>query len=233
MRNVVMPFNVIEVDRVGDAGLLIKIRQVTLQVRIIDDATDVAFEVAVINDVEPDKCAEQPPISFNDALPEQVPTIRQAFFNFIERIEKLLAGDFVWPLARGEAGFVNAVVDIVVKKIAELGVLGFDLFREKIDIFVFRELVERAVKHGTNVVLTIVHDLFRFLVPKHRDGNSAVEPGIRCRVSFAQIMEAIDRIGRFERRVRRPFLRRITKGPAFLIANWIDNREPNCVLKSL
>ena len=38
--------------------------------------------------------------------------------------------------ARGETGFVNAVVHIVVKKSTELCVLGFDLFREKIDVLV-------------------------------------------------------------------------------------------------
>ena len=132
-----------------------------------------------------------------------------------------------------ETGFVNAVVDVVVKKIAELRVLGFDVFREKIDLFVFREVVEDVVEHGANIVFAIVHDLFCLFVPKHRDGDSAIEAGIGRGVSFAQIVEAIDRIGWFERLIRRPFVRRIAKGPTFFISNRIDNRHTDRVLEAL
>ena len=52
VRHVVMTLDMIEVDGLGDTGLLIKVHQVTLQARVIDDAPDVALEVAVINRVE-------------------------------------------------------------------------------------------------------------------------------------------------------------------------------------
>ena len=50
--NVVMAFNVVEIDRVGDARLLIKIHQVSLQVWIINDAPQVTLEVAMINRIK-------------------------------------------------------------------------------------------------------------------------------------------------------------------------------------
>ena len=52
MRHVVVPLDVIQVDRLGDAGLLIQVHQVALQVWIIDDAPQVAFEMAVVKRVK-------------------------------------------------------------------------------------------------------------------------------------------------------------------------------------
>jgi len=64
VRVVVMPFDVVEVDGLGNPGLLIKISQVTVQVRVIDDAPDVAFEMSVVNRIKPNKRYEQTPIGF-------------------------------------------------------------------------------------------------------------------------------------------------------------------------
>ena len=58
VRDVVMALDVIEVDGIGDAWLLIQVRQVSLQVGIIDNAPQVAFEMAVINRVETHERAE-------------------------------------------------------------------------------------------------------------------------------------------------------------------------------
>ena len=71
-----MALDVIEVDRVGDAWLLIQIHQVTPQNRVIDDAPKVALEMAVINHVEPDKRAKKSPVGLDDAIPEQISTVR-------------------------------------------------------------------------------------------------------------------------------------------------------------
>ena len=47
-----------------------------MQIRIIDDAAKVAFEMAVIDNVEPDERAEESPIRFDDAIIEQVTAFR-------------------------------------------------------------------------------------------------------------------------------------------------------------
>ena len=72
--NVIMPLDVVEIDSFSDAGLLIQIHQVTLQVRIIDDAPQIAFEVPVINSVESDQSAKKSPIRFDDAVFEKKST---------------------------------------------------------------------------------------------------------------------------------------------------------------
>ena len=73
--------------------------------------------------------------------------------------------------------------------------LPFDVFWEKIDVPIFGELIKYVVEHATNVVLAIVHDPFRFLVPKHRHGDPLTVIWVGCFVGLAQELKAIDWIG--------------------------------------
>src|SRR5688500_8334310 len=77
--DVVVPLDVIEVNRVGDARLLIKILQVTVEIWEIDDAAEIAFEVAVINRVEAHQCAEEPPVGFDDPGAEKIAARGETF----------------------------------------------------------------------------------------------------------------------------------------------------------
>ena len=70
MGQVVMPLDMVEVHRVGDAVCLIEIFQIAEQVWVIDDASDVALEVAVVHRIEPHQRDEQPPIGFDECRPE-------------------------------------------------------------------------------------------------------------------------------------------------------------------
>ena len=72
LRHVVVTLDVIEVDGLGDAWLLVQIHQVSLKIRVIDNASDVALEVAVIDDVKPNQCAEKSPVGFDDAAAEEI-----------------------------------------------------------------------------------------------------------------------------------------------------------------
>src|SRR5213082_1839145 len=154
--------------------------------------------MAVINGIEANERAKETPIGFDHPVAKQVSAFRQTLFNFIERVEKFLARTFVSPLTCGETGPVNSVVDVVVKKLGELNVFGFDVLREKIDVFVFGELVEDAVEDGTDVIFAIVHNPFCLLVPKNGNSDAAIELWIGRSVGFAQVAEAIYRISRFE-----------------------------------
>ena len=70
--DVVMLFDVLEVYGLGDSRLLIQIPQVAVQVRIVHDSADVAFEVPVIDGVEAHESAKEPPVGFDDAVAEEV-----------------------------------------------------------------------------------------------------------------------------------------------------------------
>src|SRR5436190_953154 len=52
MRHVIMPLDVIEVNRVRDSRLLIEIAEIPVQIRIIENAAEIAFEMPEINRVE-------------------------------------------------------------------------------------------------------------------------------------------------------------------------------------
>ena len=88
MREVVMTFDVIEVHRIRNAVNLIEIAEIPVQVRVISDPSDIAFEVAVVDCVEPDQRHEEPPVRFERQIPKKVPPIRQHPLQLIERFKE-------------------------------------------------------------------------------------------------------------------------------------------------
>jgi hypothetical protein len=73
VRDVVVPLDVIKVYCLGDPGLLVKISHISVEIGIVNDTADVALEVAVIDRVEANEGAEEPPICFYDAIAEEIP----------------------------------------------------------------------------------------------------------------------------------------------------------------
>jgi hypothetical protein len=189
VRHVIMTLDVINAHGLRNARLLIKVEHVTVEVGIIDDPPQVAFEMSVIDNVEPDQRAKQSPVGLHDSVPKQIATGREAFFHLVERIEQLLAGAFVGPLPRRESGAIHAVVDILVKKIRKPCLLVFDVLGKEIDSLVLCKLVEDRIKHRANVIFAIVNDFFRLFVPKHWNRDPAVEVWIGRELMLAQITE--------------------------------------------
>jgi len=88
MREVVVSFDVIEVHRVRNAVNLIEITEIPVQVRVISDPSDVAFEVAVVDRVEPDQRHEEPPVRLERQIPKEISPIRQNPLQLIERFKE-------------------------------------------------------------------------------------------------------------------------------------------------
>ena len=63
--DVVVPLDVIEVYGIGDAVGLIEVFEVTEEVRVVDDPSKVAFEMAMVDGVEAHEGDEQAPIGFD------------------------------------------------------------------------------------------------------------------------------------------------------------------------
>ena len=63
---IIVPFDVIEIDGIGDARYLIEIAQIVPEIWIVDDAAQITFEVTVVNGVEADQRGEQPPVRLSD-----------------------------------------------------------------------------------------------------------------------------------------------------------------------
>jgi len=68
VRDVIMSFDVVEVDCVGDAVDLVEISQVTEQVGIVGNASKVALEMAVVDGVEPHQRGEQSDVGFGELI---------------------------------------------------------------------------------------------------------------------------------------------------------------------
>jgi len=221
--DVVVALDVVEVDGVSDAGMLVKIHEVALEVGVVGDAADVALEVAVVHGIETHEGAEEAPIGFHDASAEEVTAIREARVQFIERGEEREACLLVRALAGGEAGFVNAVVHAVVDEPGEFGLFVRDGDGEEIDRFV-SERAEGVVEHAADIVLGVVHDATSGGVPKHGDGDAAIEVRIGGGIGFAEKVEAI--IGIVAESGA------IAESPAALVAHGIDDGDADGIAKA-
>src|SRR5262245_36945946 len=84
---VVVTFDVVEVDRVSNAGLLVEIEHVSVQIRIIHDAPQIALEVPVIHCVEPDEGAEKPPVCLRNLPAKEIAMHGEPAVEIIERLK--------------------------------------------------------------------------------------------------------------------------------------------------
>ena len=87
VRVVVVPFDVVEVDRLSNPRLLIQISQITVKVSVIEDATDVAFKMPVVDRIKSNKCNEQTPIGFQGLRSEKKSPSRESIIQLIQCLE--------------------------------------------------------------------------------------------------------------------------------------------------
>lgn len=69
---VIMPLDLIDVNRLGNSGHRIEVAQIIPQVGIIGDTPQVAFEMTVIDGVKANERGKEPPIRFGDLPPDQI-----------------------------------------------------------------------------------------------------------------------------------------------------------------
>jgi len=87
MGQIIMAFDVVEVDRFGDARLLVKVAQIPVETGVINHAAQVALKMPMINRIEPDQGAEEPPIRFHHPIPEKITLPRQTPLDLVQRAE--------------------------------------------------------------------------------------------------------------------------------------------------
>ena len=64
VRHVIVAFDLIEVDGIGDPVDLVEVAQISIKVRIVDYAPKIALEVAVVDGIEAHERYEEAPIRF-------------------------------------------------------------------------------------------------------------------------------------------------------------------------
>src|SRR5271165_3886401 len=100
---VIVPFDMVEIDGGCDAGDLIEVAQIAIEIRVVDNAAQIALEVPVVNRIEANQRYEGPPIRFNGLLSEQKPTRCKALLEPIQHRKHAIGRFFVRGLAGGEA----------------------------------------------------------------------------------------------------------------------------------
>jgi hypothetical protein len=102
--------DVVEVGRVAEGRLLIEHARVVPQARIVDQAANVALEVAVVHGVEAHERGEQADVGFGEPVAHQVAARRQPFLHPVEPGEHEIHGALVHALRGREAGHINTVI---------------------------------------------------------------------------------------------------------------------------
>jgi hypothetical protein len=81
---IIMPLDVREVDRAGDAGILIELAGKSPKIGIIHESSQIALEMSDIDGIEPHQCGEQPPVRFGQALPAKVSPGCESFLHHVQ-----------------------------------------------------------------------------------------------------------------------------------------------------
>jgi len=159
------------------------------------DVADVAFEVLDIHRVEADYGWVETDICFcyfGAVVVWSIGSVGgEVFLDAVEGGEELVHGFFVCVLGAGEAGFVDAVVDVVVGPVVCFFDLGLEGFGEEVDFFVFlgQEVVEFGVEHADDFGGFVTDYLLSLFVVEGWHGEAALVGGVDGEVDFAEVGE--------------------------------------------
>ena len=184
---VVVIFDVVKVDRFGDARPLIQFACIGEEVGIVDQPLQIALEMADIDRIETHQRREQPPIGFGNPFADQISLLGQACVQLSKGFEQRPYSIFVSVLAGCEARFVNAVVNAVV----DFGIDVIDFGTQYVRVKVFllcADPIERMVHHADDLGGLVADDRRLFLVPKQRHGDTSGVGRLGAGVDLVQIV---------------------------------------------
>lgn len=95
VRDVVVPLDVVEIHRLCDAVGLVQVFEIAKQIRVVEDASDVALEMSVVDCVEPNECDEQAPVGLHEFRPEEIAARGEACIQLIQCGEQSPGRSFV------------------------------------------------------------------------------------------------------------------------------------------
>ena len=96
--------------------------------------------MAVVDEVEAQQRRKRPPVRLGDALSHEVAALGKPFLQGIKPMEYFPDRFFVCPLCLGEAGTVDAVVDVLVDKVVYLVDFIAQILRGKVETRVSQAL---------------------------------------------------------------------------------------------
>ena len=102
MTIVVVAHDMLHSDGLCDAGHLVQFPRIGPQVGVIDQPLAIAFEMQVIDRIEPYKSGEQAPVCLGDLIARKIAAGAEQGLHLIEGGEQGRDGSVVGPLGRGK-----------------------------------------------------------------------------------------------------------------------------------
>ena len=110
MAGVIMVLDVLHIDGRCYARLLIKVTNVTGQVRVVGDPAKVALEVSDINRIKSHQRGEKPPVRLGYPRTRQIAAAGQHIFKQVECLKEGDNGFLIGFLSGGETRLVDTIV---------------------------------------------------------------------------------------------------------------------------
>ena len=155
------------------------------------DIPNVAFEVLDVHRIKSDDGRVQSHICFGDVLSEieRRGMFRQMLLCTVEGCEQRLHGFLVCGLGGGEAGFVDAVVDVIVSPIIRAFDFALEFLGKQIDRLVplGKQVVEFSVEHADDLAGFVADDLVLLDVVEGGDGEAAGVFGVDTEVNVTKV----------------------------------------------
>src|SRR5271166_4697843 len=111
---VIVPLDVTQVHRRGDAGDLKDIARIGPQIPVVDHLAHIALEVAVVDGIESHQRGEQPYVRLGKCVVAKEARLRKPLLEPVKRLEQRHHHLLVGGLGYGEACLVDAIVDGIV-----------------------------------------------------------------------------------------------------------------------
>ena len=162
--------------------------------------SDVAFEMLDVHRIKADDGRVQSHIRFGDALSEieRRCLLREMLLCAVEGREERLNGFLVCGLGGGEAGFIDAVVDVVVGPVVRAFDLTSKFLGKQINglVLLREQVVEFGVEHADDLAGLVADDFVLLDVVEGGDGEAAGVVGVDAEIYVAEVGDAfVDGVG--------------------------------------
>lgn len=169
---------------------------------IMSDHLQIALEMLVVHRIKSDDGSVKSDISFGKMVTKQELVFRGRFifskqlFNLVKVGEHI--GDFLIVnfLFGGESGLVDPIVDIVINPAVDFVDFLSQGFRVDVyfGVVTGEKLIEFGVQDSDDFTRFVVDDSLEFLIPKHRDSESATVIRVGFEVQFSNTGESVQMV---------------------------------------
>ena len=95
VRDVVVPLDMVEIHGLGDAVCLVEVFEISEEVWVVENSSDIALEMSVVDRIKPNQRDEEPPIGLHTFRPEEIAAGGEACIQLIQRGKQSPCRSFV------------------------------------------------------------------------------------------------------------------------------------------